>query len=217
MPENAGTTTLIVVDDQTLFREMLAGYLRQEDWLDVVAQGESGTDAVTLARRHRPGIALLDVQMPGLGIRDTIREIHQYCPDTHCVVLTMRDDPVLLRALINDGAAAYVMKFVSMRELLTVIRSVIVSPERIHLSISRDMVKALDPPGSGAPRLSAREIEILCHVAEAHSNAEIARSLFLAETTVKKHLTNIYRKLGATSRMDAIRRAREAGILELCQ
>ncbi|QKV96151.1 response regulator transcription factor [Streptomyces sp. NA02950] len=214
MADSHVMTELIVVDDHTLFRELLADLLAQEDWLHVVAQGESGIDAVTLARRHRPGIALLDVQMPGPGIRDTIREIHRHCPQTHCIVLTMHDDPVLLRQLIDDGAAAYLLKSVSTRELLIAIRSVIAAPDRIHLSISRDMLKALDRPGSRAPLLSAREVEVLRHVAQAHSNAETAAALFLAETTVKRHLTNIYRKLGATSRVDAIRRAQEAGILE---
>nr|AWW87431.1 hypothetical protein [Streptomyces sp.] len=203
-----------MVDDHTLFRELLAGLLAQEPWLDVVAQGGSGPAAVALARQHRPDIALLDVQMPGPGIRTTILEIHQHCPQVHCIVLTMRDDPVLLKSLIDAGAAAYLLKSVSSRELLASIRSVIAAPERIHLSISRDMIKAFAPPGGSAPLLSTREVEILRHVAQAHSNAEVAAALYLAETTVKRHLTNIYRKLGATSRVDAIRRAHEAGILE---
>ncbi|MFE6776684.1 LuxR C-terminal-related transcriptional regulator [Streptomyces sp. NPDC057702] len=212
--ERAKRTRAIVVDDHTLFRELLVDLLAREAWLDVVAQGDSGPAAVALARQHSPDIALLDVQMPGPGIRETILEIHRHCPRTHCVVLTMRDDPVLLRKLIDDGAAAYLLKSVSSRELLASIHAVIAAPDRIHLSISRDMIRALDPPGTSAPLLSAREVEILRHVAEAHSNAEIAGELFLAETTVKRHLTNIYRKLGATSRVDAIRRAHEAGILE---
>ncbi|MBC3985404.1 response regulator transcription factor [Streptomyces sp. AC563] len=207
-------TRAIVVDDHTLFRELLAGLLAQEPWLDVVAQGDSGPAAVALARQHRPDIALLDVQMPGPGIRTTVLEIHRHCPQTHCVVLTMRDDPALLRSLIDAGAAAYLLKSVSSRELLASIRSVITAPDRIHLSISRAMIKAFDSPGGGTSPLSPRETEILRHVAQAHSNAEVAAALFLAETTVKRHLTNIYRKLGATSRVDAIRRAHEAGILE---
>ncbi|MET4924436.1 response regulator transcription factor [Streptomyces sp. PSRA5] len=208
----AGVTGVVVADDHTLFRELLADLLSLEDWLEVVAQGASGTEAVALVRQHRPGIAVLDVQMPGPGIRETVREIGRHCPETRCVVLTMRDDPVLLRDVLDDGATAYLLKSVSSRELVTLIHSVIREPERIHLSVTRNMIKRFGEPAADR-LLSAREVEVLGYVARARSNAEIAAALFLAETTVKRHLTNAYRKLGAVSRVDAIRRAMDAGII----
>lgn len=207
-----GVTEVVVADDHTLFRELLADLLSLEDWLEVVAQGASGTEAVALVRQHRPGIAVLDVQMPGPGIRETVREIGRHCPETRCIVLTMRDDPVLLRDVLDDGAAAYLLKSVSSRELVTLIHSVIREPGRIHFSVTRSMIKGFGEPAADR-LLSAREVEVLGYVAQARSNAEIAAALFLAETTVKRHLTNAYRKLGAVSRVDAIRRAMDAGII----
>ncbi|MFM9612180.1 response regulator [Streptomyces niveiscabiei] len=202
----------VVADDHLLFRELLAGLLEREDWLDVVAQGRSGTEAIELARLHQPGIAVLDVQMPGPGIEETVRQIRRHSPGTRCVVLTMHDTPELLGRLLETGVAAYLLKSVSPQELLMAVRSVVREPDRVTLAVSQNMARMLTA-GRQAPLLTPRETVILGRVADAQSNMRIADELFLAEATVKRHLTNIYRKLGAVSRVDAIRRARDSGIL----
>ncbi|MGJ5897148.1 response regulator [Streptomyces niveiscabiei] len=202
----------VVADDHLLFRELLAGLLEREDWLDVVAQGRSGTEAIELARLHQPGIAVLDVQMPGPGIEETVRQIRRHSPGTRCVVLTMHDTPELLGRLLETGVAAYLLKSVSPQELLMAVRSVVREPDRVTLAVSQNMARMLTA-GRQAPLLTPRETVILGRVADAQSNLRIADELFLAEATVKRHLTNIYRKLGAVSRVDAIRRARDSGIL----
>ncbi|MDX3384065.1 response regulator transcription factor [Streptomyces niveiscabiei] len=202
----------VVADDHLLFRELLTGLLEREDWLDVVAQGRSGTEAIELARLHQPGIAVLDVQMPGPGIEETVRQIRRHSPGTRCVVLTMHDTPELLGRLLETGVAAYLLKSISPQELLMAVRSVVREPDRVTLAVSRNMARMLTA-GRQPPLLTPRETVILGRVAQAQSNMRIADELFLAEATVKRHLTNIYRKLGAVSRVDAIRRARDSGIL----
>jgi len=207
-----GEISVVLVDDHTLFREGLAELIACDPTFRVVAQGSSGTDAVTLVQQHRPDVVLVDVEMPGPGARETVSRLSQEHPDTKVIVLTMHDKPELVWELLDQGAAAYLVKTIARHELIAAVRAVATNRDNILLSVPRSTMNQLDkPPGSAL--LSARELEVLQLAALAMSNAQIGRQLVIAESTVKRHLTNVYAKLGAVSRVDAIRKATTARLI----
>lgn len=211
---SAGTAAIsvVVVDDHTLFREGVAELLASEPTLRVVAQGSDSAEALDLVDRHRPDVVLVDIEMPGPGLRTTVRRLRQEYPDTRVMVLTMHDQPELVMQLLDQGVAGYLVKTISRLELIAAVRSVVTIRGKIVLSVSPGTISRLNQPTLGSA-LSARELEVLQLIALAMSNAQIARQLLITEGTVKRHLTNIYAKLGAVSRVDAIRKATAARII----
>jgi DNA-binding NarL/FixJ family response regulator len=211
---NAGTgaISVVVVDDHTLFREGLAELLASEPTLRVVAQGADSADALALVDEHRPDAVLVDVEMPGPGARATVRRLSQKHPATRVIVLTMHDKPELVSQLLDQGAAAYLVKTISRQELIVAVRSVVTIRDKIVLSVSRGTISQLNQPPPDT-MLSTRELEVLELIAQALSNAQIGRRLLITEGTVKRHLTNTYAKLGAVSRVDAIRKATAARLI----
>lgn len=212
MSVGVGAISVVVVDDHTLFREGLAELLMCDPVFRVVAQGSSGTEALVLVREHRPDVVLIDVEMPGPGAAATVSRLCQEHPDTKIIVLTMHDRPELVWELLEQGAAAYLVKTIERDELIAAVRAVATKQDRILLSVSRSTINRLDKPPPSV-LLSARELEVLQLTALAMSNAQIGRRLVITEGTVKRHLTNIYAKLGAVSRVDAIRKATAAGLI----
>lgn len=212
MNTGTGGISVILVDDHTLFREGLAELLTSDPTFRVVAQGSNGADALALVRKHRPDVVLVDVEMPGPGARATVSRLRHEHPDTQVIVLTMHDKPELVLELLDQGAAAYLVKTIAREELMAAVRSVVTSRDNILLSVSRSTINQLDKPPSNVV-LSARELEVLKLAALAMSNAQIGKQLVITEGTVKRHLTNIYAKLGAVSRVDAIRKATAARLI----
>lgn len=206
----AGPISIVIVDEQGLFREGLAGLLETEPDIRVVAKTAAGAEAVTVVGQHRPDVVLVgsDGASPSAG--EDLRVLLQVAPLSKIVILAARDDPRRVKHLLSSGAHAYMLKSATIEELLTTIRVVERNHDRVVLSVSRQTMNRLR--ASGDPMLSDRELEVLTLVAEGMRNSQIAHKLFIAEGTVKRHLTNIYAKLGATSRTDAVRRAARAGL-----
>lgn len=186
--------------------------LAAADGLDVVAEGGTGQDAVRLAREHQPDVLLLDVEMPGPGARQTLIELLEASPRTRIAILTMHDDAGLVRELLEVGGAAYLVKTISREQLIVAVRSIARGYGDVLVSVPRGTMARLGS-AQQPPPLSRREVDVLRLIAQACSNAQVARELGIAEGTVKRHLSNIYSKLGAVSRVDAIRKARAARII----
>jgi DNA-binding NarL/FixJ family response regulator len=205
---------VVVADDHTLFREGLVELLATDESFETVATAANGHDAMRLCRALRPDILLLDVEMPGPGVRSLIRQLHVHLPAVRIVVLTMHESPSMVQQLLELGAASYLVKSIGRVELIAALHSVFRDPHNVLLSVHRETVTALDGrPGAG--NLSARELEVLQLVAAAYSNTQIASRLGICEGTVKRHLTNVYAKLGATSRMGAVRHALAEGLIDM--
>lgn len=204
--------TIIIVDDQTLFRQALAQMIDLEDDLTVVAQGASGHDAIDLAGRHQPDIALLDVEMPGPPTRETIREIASRSPATRVSILTMHDEAETVRGLLGSGAHAYLAKSIARDHLLSALRS-LCEQDNMHVAVSRDSLWMTPEPEPVGATLTERELDVIHCVALALSNSQIGVRLHITEGTVKRHMTNIFVKLGAVSRLDAVRKAHAARLL----
>jgi len=151
------------------------------------------------------------VEMPYHPVCVTMGAIRKAAPRTRILILTMHDEPGLVHQVLTAGASGVLMKTATRGELVGAIRAVGYHGKTV-LSVSRRSADPLTLP-SRSP-LSQRETEVLELAARALSNAQIASRLFIADGTVKRHLTNIYAKLGAVSRLDAVNRARAAGLIE---
>ena len=209
-----GPVRVMVADDHTLLREGVRELLLTDPAFVVVADAATGPDVVARAAEHLPDLLLLDVQMPGPGAKAVVDQVRAASPNTKIVILTMHDDPLLVRQLLDSGASAYLLKTVARAELLAAVHAVSRSPDNIVLSVSRRTIGRLEQDREPPPsRLSPRELDVLRGVARALSNAQLAAELCITESTVKRHLTNIYAKLGASSRVDALSKARAAGLI----
>ncbi len=207
--------TVVLADDHTLFREGLRQMLATDPEISVIGEAADGESAARLAFEHHPDILLLDVEMPGPGAAAVIQRVNRDSPGVHVIVLTMHDDSDIVQDMLDSGAAAYLVKSVLRNELIAAIHSIAARPGAVLLSVSRHSIEFLENGRQDKPkdRLTKREAEILKLTAEAFSNAQIASKLFITESTVKRHLTNIYAKLNAVSRVDAIRKASEARLI----
>jgi DNA-binding NarL/FixJ family response regulator len=204
----------LIVDDHMLVREGLRRILQAQDDMEVVGEAGDSATAVAAAARERPDVVLLDVEIPGGEAAVTVRKLGDVSPGSRVIILSMHEGPVLVRELLAAGVRGYLLKSIHWQELVLAIRTVHLDPERVVLGVSGQSLRSAGQGrGEGAVALSEREREILGLVGEALSNAQIASRLSLKEATVKRHLRNVFVKLGAVSRIDAVNKAAELGIL----
>ncbi len=202
---------ILVVDDHKLLRDAICGVLLAEPGFRVVGDAGDAETAVRHAGRLRPDVVLLDVMMPGNNPVATVPALLRASPRTKVIILSMCDEQPLVERMLGLGAAAFLHKGVSRQDLTAVIRAVNVSSELVTVSLPRVAVGGR-PAGVRNP-LSGREREVLTLVAQAMTNRQIAGRLSITEGTVKRHLRNIFDKLGAVSRIDAVNRATAAGLI----
>ncbi len=216
MRDENDQTTILMVDDHALVRQGLRKLLETQEDLRVVGEADGADEAVTLAAEAEPDIVLLDVEIPGGEVTETVRRIAERSPRSRIIILSMHEGPELVQATLAAGIRAYLLKSVQWQELVVAIRAVHADDTRIILGVSQESLQAArHRPGQTARHrpeqgeLSDREREVLGLVAQALSNGQIASRLGLTEATVKRHLRNIFIKLGAVSRLDAVNKVRE--------
>ncbi|MBD3140371.1 response regulator transcription factor [Microbispora bryophytorum] len=203
---------IAVVDDHALFREGLREILEAQDDFEVVGEAGDSDGAVALVERERPDVVLLDVEIPGDDATQTVARMRTISPESQIIILSMYDGPQLLSRLLAAGIRGYLLKSVHRQELISAVRSVRVEPDRLVLAVSRDSFAQVQGGGSKVV-LTDREREILELAAQALSNYQIATRLTLTEATIKRHLHNIFTKLGAVSRIDAVNKALAASLI----
>ncbi len=208
MTDEDGRITILLVDDHTLVREGLREILQMQRDMRVVGEAEDSATTVALAAAEQPDIVLLDIEIPGDEVTTTVYQISNCSPASRVIILSMYEGPHLVQALLTAGIRGYLLKSVHWEELVVAIRAVRADGDRIVLGVSRESLRYVqEQPSRGT--LSARELEVLNLVAQALSNGQIASRLRLTEATVKRHLRNIFVKLGAVSRLDAVNKAKE--------
>ena len=214
-------TRVIIADDHVLFREGTRNILEQEPDMEVVGEANDGEEAVEVVTRLQPHIALVDIAMPKLNGIEATRQIKARCPATAVLVLTAYDNDQYILALLEAGAAGYLLKNVSGEELVNAIRALKTGEAVLHPTIARKIFSRLitSPPraeGAALPRdLSGREMEILRLAARGMGNQEIAERLFISRRTVQSHLASIFSKMDVGSRTEAVLQATKKGWLSL--
>jgi DNA-binding NarL/FixJ family response regulator len=208
MNEEGDQIRILIVDDHALLREGLRQILDRQEGLQVAGEAADSHTTVALAAAEQPDVVLLDVEIPGSDVVTTVKQIRTCSPGSRVIILSMHESPQLVQALLAVGIRGYLLKSSHWQELVAAIRAVYNSSDRIILGVSRESLGYA--PTSLSPRtLSARELEVLDLVAEGLSNWQIASRLQLTEATVKRHLRNIFIKLHAVSRIDAVNKARD--------
>lgn len=215
----AETVRVLLVDDQRLMREGLRTLLELEPGLEVVGEAGNGEEALAAYERLRPDVVLMDVRMPVMDGVEATRHLRARFPTARVIILTTFDDDEYVLEGLRGGALGYLLKDVSVQDLVEAIQTVMAGGVLIEPSVARKVVAELArlrPSVSTSPRsaelLSEREREVLQLLAEGLTNREIAERLFLAEGTVKNYVTTILGKIGARDRTQVALRARELGL-----
>jgi DNA-binding NarL/FixJ family response regulator len=198
---------VLLADDHTMFREGLASILASYGGMEVVAEVPNDEEALGLARELSPDVVVMQVQMPFWRAVATLQAMRSFSEPPKVVIVTMFESPHYVRDLTGAGARAYLLKTSSSEHLVAVVRAAVLDPEGKNAVVGMPP-SMLEEAGEGVEDvLSARELEIVLLAARGLSNAQIASSLHVAEATVKRHLANIYPKMGVSSRMEAARTA----------
>lgn len=203
--------SVVLVDDHALFREGLREILESDGGIRIAGEAGDSESAVAVIARTCPDVVLLDVEIPGDEVTETVANVRKLSPDTRIIILSMYDGPQLLTRLLAAGIRGYLLKSVHRHELIAAVRSVHEDASRIVLAVSRHSLARVESPSTGV--LSEKELEVLQLAAQALSNVQIARRLGLAEATVKRHMRNIFVKLNAVSRIDAVNKALAASLI----
>lgn len=212
---------VLLVDDQALFREALATLLATHDAIEVVGEAGNGDEAIRQAAELTPDVVLMDLRMPVLDGVAATRRLRTDHPGIGIIALTTFDDDEDVFAALRAGASGYLLKDVSSAQLIEAVLAAARGESVLQPSVAAKVVAQFARlPSTSAPEpqplvvpLSDRELEVLRHLATGHSNREIATTLYLAEGTVKNHVTNILSKLNARDRTQAALRARSLGLL----
>jgi DNA-binding NarL/FixJ family response regulator len=198
---------VLLADDHGVVRQGVRTTLEADGGFEIVAEAENGSEVLPLVHQHEPQLVVLDLRLPGMDGLRCLELLRQRYPEVRVVVLSVADGGDPVREALERGAAAYVLKSIAPDELADALRRALV--ETIP-----EPVGAAEPLAASRSGLTERETVILRCVARGMTNRAIAKELWVAEQTVKFHLTNIYRKLDVVNRTDAARAAFTLGIAE---
>jgi DNA-binding NarL/FixJ family response regulator len=205
---------ILLADDHPLFREGVAHSLGSEPDFEIVAQADSGEEAVEMALRLHPDIVLLDVSMSGMGGIEAAGKIAADSPGVRIMMLTVSENRENLMAALKAGAHGYVLKGVSASELRSITRRVAGGEAYVTPALAADMLTEFSQPHpiDSFAELTARETSILKLVSHGLTNREIGEQMFIAEKTVKHYMTSILQKLHVRSRTEAALIAMQRGV-----
>lgn len=212
---------VLIADDHELSRLGLRTMLQPEADLEVVAEAATGREAVDLTRQLEPDLVLMDIRMPDMDGLVATGKIKAELPRTSILIVTLSEDPDYLLEALRVGAAGYVLKDASRREVVDAMRQVLSGESPLDPKLAAQLIRRLatqtpakeQPAAKHGDELTQRELDVLRLVAEGKTNAEIAQSLFVSVGTVKVHVERIINKLGVSDRTQAAVRGVELGYL----
>lgn len=223
--EKSEPARIVIVDDHDLVRAGLKAMLSSEPDLEIVGEASDGREALTLCRRLRPDLALMDVRMPGMDGLAATREIKQQMPEISVLVLTVHDNEDYMLEAIRAGASGYVLKDAPGQALVTAIEKVLGGEASLSRNLATRLLRQLanetprrqEPPDPEREKivqsLTSRETEVLKLLAHGHTNRTISEKLFISIGTVKNHVEHIFAKLEVSDRTQAVVRAFELRII----
>ena len=203
----SGPIRVLLVDDHTMFRQGLAGLLASYEGLEVLADLPNDAQALEVARDLGPDVVIMQVQMPFERAVESLQAMRTFSDPPRVIIVTMFESPRYVRALTGVGASAYVLKTASAEQLVATVRAAVFDRQGKNAVVGMPLEMLQESTDGVDGELSARELEILLLAARGLSNRQIAASANLAEATVKRHLANVYKKMGVSSRGEASREA----------
>ncbi|MCD6554214.1 MAG: DNA-binding response regulator [Chloroflexi bacterium] len=206
---------VVVVDDHEIVRRGIAAILQGDPEFEVVGEAGDGEEALRVIHATHPDVALVDVRLPRISGIELCYRIQHDVPGTVVLILTGYLDSGVVQECIRAGARGYVLKDVASTDLRRSIRELVRDGSPVDPRVARMMFNWLqEGPADDVPdRLTLREIEILRLIAEGLTNREIAQRLCLSENTIKTYIQNLYQKLDAHNRIEAVMRATKRGLL----
>lgn len=201
---------VLSVDDHPLVREGLAALINDQADMQVVDQGATGHEAIQRFRECQPDVVLMDVRLPDMSGIDAMLTIRSEFPEARIIMVTSSEGDVEMQRALGGGARGYMLKSMPPNDVIEAIRKVHAGKKAIPSEIATRLANHMSDE-----TLTAREVEILQHVAEGNRNRDIADRLFISEGTVKVHIQHIMEKLGASDRTQAITIAVRRGIIHL--
>lgn len=195
---------VLIADDHPMVREGLRKILELDEKIEIVTEVGDGQGAINIARKERPDVILMDINMPGTDGIVATQVITRELPETRVIALTIYEDEEVVE-MVKAGVSAYVLKDVAGAELVATIHRVMNGEVVIHPRVANRLVNELNRPRQKKDdiKLTRREKDVLSLLVKGYSNKEIADAVFISEKTVKNHLTSIFRKLGVKDRTQA--------------
>ncbi len=195
---------ILIADDHTMVREGLRKLLQTDENLEIIAEVGDGQGAINVARKEKPDIILMDINMPGTNGLAATLIIKKELPATKVIAITIYEDEEVVE-MVKAGVSAYILKDVAGSELISTIHKVMAGEVVIHPRVAKRLIKELirNENKKDEIKLTRREKDVLTLLVQGSSNKNIADIMFISEKTVKNHLTSIFRKLGVKDRTQA--------------
>ena len=201
---------VLIADDHRLMLDGVKRALEEDGGFEIVGETQNGAQVLPLVGQTSPDLVVLDVRMPNMDGLQCLEEIRRRYPKVKVVMLSASTAPDLIEDALRRGASAYVLKTVDPTDLPSTLRQVAGGTVFSTIGATESSTSS----GAKAAGLTEREVAILTELASGKSNDEIAKELWVTQQTVKFHLTNVYRKLGAKNRADAVRQAYQLGLIQ---
>jgi two-component system, NarL family, response regulator DegU len=225
------TTKIVIIDDHQLFREGVKRILDFEPSFEVVAEGDDGSEAISLVDQHQPDVVIMDINMPNTnGVEATAELIEKY-PESKVIILSIHDDENYVTHALKTGATGYLLKEMDADALVEAVKVVADGGSYLHPRVTHNLVKEyrrLSADEGGSDKyispveirrplhlLTRRECEVLQLLADGKSNRGIGEALFISEKTVKNHVSNILQKMNVNDRTQAVVVAIKNGWVEV--
>lgn len=210
--------TVLIADDQTLFREGIKDLLEDEKGIEVVGEASTGPEAVAMAKKIKPDVILMDIKLPQMDGVSATRVIRKEVPATNVLILSSYEDEAHVTEAIQAGANGYLSKMLPASELVHALKTFTAEGVMIPQPIMGKLIQGLRQMGtpgydSAPDSLTATEIKVMALLGKGKSNKEIAAELNCSVKTVKNHLNSIFQKLGVNNRTEAVVKAIEKGLI----
>jgi DNA-binding NarL/FixJ family response regulator len=201
---------VFTVDDHPLLREGIAAVINNEPDMLITGQASNGREAIQQFREQQPDVTLMDLRLPDISGIDAMIAIRNEFSDARIVMLTTFEGDVEIQRALAAGARGYILKNLPPRDLVDIVRQVHAGKKRIPAEVAAQLAEHVSDEA-----LTAREREVLQHIAGGNRNRDIAERLFISEETVKVHVKHIMEKLDASDRTEAVTVAVRRGIIQL--